>query len=498
MATFTKRSSPQSASRSKRFFSKKTATNPRIGMVKPEKIGKRSRLKKPQSRLLDKIDQAIEGKTITPRETHAESEAEVAEINRMITLASEKIKKLELKDQEDFLPESSLETRDAFNGVSSNEERFDVVEEQLINEQRKAMKLKHELDLLKAEFVHEKEAFEKTIAELKRELHRTTPLQDNKFFSLSKELREAVDSIEKLSSPSTPLTPELPIAQVPPQQAFSLERIAPDKPPETPKVVLREKPLPPQIPPKPQINVDDQQTSNLKDKQEMSEDDKKGITQKPPRSKKKLLLTGGAAVALLIVLSGILSYRMVAKPKVDEKLVAAYLSKGDGSVQGITTDSKSQTQQGATSPAETYAEAQAEVSFNDSIWDTYKDPTIGIMIEYPKNAVNFIKTESSVTFIRKSGYLVKVQRVETALSTEDYWNQIKATNLNYTVEKATLGSYEALRLELQDPTDYPGNRLLVKENEVLYDIWYATPSPKFTEDDIKRVQKMIGTFTIIQ
>jgi hypothetical protein len=144
-----------------------------------------------------------------------------------------------------------------------------------------------------------------------------------------------------------------------------------------------------------------------------------------------------------------------------------------------------------------YAESQADVSFAETFWDTFKDGSLGVEISYPKNSVNVVKTESSITFLRKTGYIFKIQIIETALTEKEYWKFIKASSLNYKVTETTFREKSALFLELEDISEYPGDKYLVKDGDLIYEIWYATYSDNLTDDDAKRIDIMLNSLKFI-
>src|SRR5690606_1516016 len=71
-------------------------------------------------------------------------------------------------------------------------------------------------------------------------------------------------------------------------------------------------------------------------------------------------------------------------------------------VQGVSTEAT-----GAPSPPasdQKYSESQAEISYGETRWETHKDPSFGVHLDYPVNASNLVKTDTSMTVIRKTGY----------------------------------------------------------------------------------------------
>jgi hypothetical protein len=306
---------------------------------------------------------------------------------------------------------------------------------------------------------------------------------------LSNELKDAIKAIETITETDL--------------ESIDLEAVA-----TAPTLVLPTTNEPsssaPTVKPQPQPVVNTPPTSD-KPKEVVKDTPEEEVAQAkivdPKKKKKKMLITGAAAVAVLVVLSGAFSLQMKAGSEVDDALVEEYLKQQtEGDVAGIATENPTAAGQAASTPpvqAQTqptkFDQAQADVPFEQTVWDSFKEPIFGIEMEYPINAVNIIKTDSSITFIRKNGYIFKVQKVETALELEEYWKQIKATSLNYKVTPKDFAKQKSLHLELEDITDFPGDRYLVKMGDAIFDVWYATASEKFVQDDMKRVERMLSS-----
>ncbi len=371
-----------------------------------------------------------------------------------------------------------------FNGVSDLEEQEELYTEAIDYERKKKKVIEQQVKLLEIEHQKEKRQLEQEIRNLKNELHRTTPIHDNKFFSLSKELREAIEDIEKIAAlegvdlaravvkPSEPKTAPLSanaIQQVPFQAAA----------PITPVPIPNE----PSTPPTPTVQNEEKNTAIVKPPE---------ITKKKVLPKQKMMITGAVVTVLVMLMGSALIGAVFKKPAVDQKIVDKYLSEqSNGQVQGATTGDGSQgSNQQEVDPS------QSNVSFEDSLWTEFKDSQFGVLLQYPKNAVKAVRTDSNITFIRKTGYLFKIQRIETSLTVEEYWKQIKATSLNYTSKTDKFKNKPALKLELEDMADYPGDRYLVKDGDFIYDIWYATPSNNFAKDDIQRAEKMLASLSL--
>jgi hypothetical protein len=255
------------------------------------------------------------------------------------------------------------------------------------------------------------------------------------------------------------------------------------------------------LPPPPAKSPEPSQSKNPSEpeKPKSDKDAKKSLTKK-----KKIAITSASAVTVMLVFSALISGQLFGEADVDQELVAQYLE-NSGEVAGTQSDTKppsdvvqipTSTIQDpntiVTQKGKEIADAsQTNVSFEETIWETFSDNSLGVRVKYPLNAVKLNKTESNVTFQRKDGYIFKIQRIETGLDLEEYWKQIQATSLKHASSNTTFAGKEALLLEIQETTQYPGNRYLVKLDNAIIDIWFATAGPKFEADDIKRVDEML-------
>jgi hypothetical protein len=200
------------------------------------------------------------------------------------------------------------------------------------------------------------------------------------------------------------------------------------------------------------------------------------------KKEKKLLITGAAAVMVLFV-GGLVSWRFTAAPKVDQKLVSSYLAK-TGQVQGVQT-------QAANAPGT--ANKDADLPYEQTKWEQFNDPILGVALTFPANLITKTATETSITFLRKEGYIFKVQRVKTSQTVDEYWEQIKNLGFKYTSSPAKWKNKDALLLTMEDTSDYPGNRYLIKNGDSIFEVWYAVPGGKFSNDDIKRSERMLDS-----
>jgi len=201
-----------------------------------------------------------------------------------------------------------------------------------------------------------------------------------------------------------------------------------------------------------------------------------------------------------MIISSTLISGQFRKPKVNEELVQEYMQK-NGQVQGTTDQangiSNTQTSNNQIQGSGT-DNSQKDIPIGQTVWAPFNEPMFGITLEYPQNTVKLNRSESNVTFVRKDGYIFRIQKIDTGLNLDDYWKQIKPTNMNYSVEEETFKGNKALFLQLQEITKYPGDRYLVKVGEAIFDIWYATPSQIFNKDDIERAKRMLDTLTFVK
>jgi len=377
------------------------------------------------------------------------SEPEIIQLKQLIEQTTNRLSQLEhAKATQAAEIEPEVKDPLEFNGLDSQDEEIELVQEQLKKFQRENTKLQHQLEQINTDFQKEKKHLEETIKNLKAEVHRSVPLQDTKFLSLSKELHQAVAAIEKLSTDPTDPT-NLDNSTSPSMQ--------------TPDPLPSSEPKP--STPTKSITVSSEPKKKASD-----------------TNHKKIAAAGGAA-AIILTLGGLTTYQFTKTPQVNQELVDSYIKSGQ--VQGVQSDLSPPKQQG---------DKNLDLPFDQTSWAQFDDPILGFRISYPIDLVEKLHTGSSITFLRKQGFLLKIQKSNSTSSLQDFWETQKDTGLSYDTQPTKLRSYDALHLILLDSSDYPGNRYLVKNQDSIYDIWYATQSDKFPPDDFKRVQKMLDSF----
>ena len=393
------------------------------------------------------------------------------EIGQLISRASQKISRLE-QAKAKYLPDNS---QDSFDGVNSQEEDLLLLKEQLRHTESKAKELELELEKLKENHSSEKEHLEKSIKLLKTELKVNSPLPKNKIFTFSKEIKEAVEEIKSLTSSEntqtqTVLPPTTNLPMIPETSQPSVET--------------------PQTGPEPSIetlsksdadihnNIDPQNSLNSVSKNQISK------TKKIPKRKKLMIL--GGIILVILTASGAVGISLTNKPKVNQELVNQYLQ-NTGQVQGA---------QSKAAESQNKGDKKLDVPLEATVWETYKDPIMGIQFQYPANVTEKLMSQSSITLLRKDGHLFKLQQINSSDDLKTYWESIKSIGLEYEAKETMFKNHKALFLQLKDTTEYPGDRYLIKIKDSIFDIWFATKSDAFKPEDYDRVQKIIDSLVL--
>lgn len=396
------------------------------------------------------------------------------------------------------------------------EENISLMENGLSNSLKKDEYFKKELKEIKQVFDEEKENLQKQLRSLKKEVNHVTPIRENKFFTISKQLEEVTLAMNQLIQSDDFNETNNSVPDSKNQNITQNSNIQPIN-----NAVANPTPIPNPI--SPITNNHSQNQAPESDKTEIRETNKTPIpadeikntdkSDEKPKKKRvpKAVKILGTTFFIVAIICGVIFYQFNKKTEVSQELLQQYLPKEsqeqiqNQDLEKKINESSNSSNQSITSKPETkgasdqkYAESQADVGFKDTVWDIVKDPSFGIEISYPKNTANFIKTESSITFLRKSGYIFKIQLIETALNEKEYWKSVKATSLDYKIKETTFRDYPALFLELEDTSKYPGDKYLVKKGDFIYDIWYATFSDTLSDDDAKRTDIMLNSFKFLE
>lgn len=431
-------------------------------------------------------DDYFNKKNFPSRTMKTDAEIEVQDINQFIRRSSDKIAGRE--DDQEYEENQSSFSPNEFDGISSPNEERTLLKEQIKHVERENLKLKHQLDLLKTDYETEKKHLTTTIRDLKSELHRTAPLTDNKFFTFSKDIREVANAVKSLS--------EVEVEEMPGSADNDMNFDT-----AMPPSVEFDSPLGNKS-----ANPSQNRTSRVVESPNASHssDNKTTIQTEPEKAKNittdskkaskntKKNITIATVVAILVF--GVSTVFISQKPKVNQDIVSAYLD-NTGQVQG-TSDQSAETVEPTPSLVRKEFKNN-EVSFEETQWETFRDEFLGFQVKYPGNATDLLHTGNTITFLRKEGYLFKMQRIMTEDSAEEYWEKTKTDGLEYEAEPVTIASKPGLHLILKEETEFPGNRYLIKVGDHIFDIWYLAETDKFGEDDMKRVEFMVNSMRFL-
>lgn len=200
-----------------------------------------------------------------------------------------------------------------------------------------------------------------------------------------------------------------------------------------------------------------------------------------------------AAIFILVVAGAGLAYRISNANKLREM----YTSKAQ---ETVTQTKVQQAPDGfEQNPEDKYKEAYADAAFADTIWTNYKDPDLGVVLDYPQNTSYRLKPigSNNLWFLRKNGYLLKIEKIETEQSLDQYMQGI-TSGVKYKVESANVRNRNTLHLVLEDDLPVKGNIYLVQMDQgIIYKIWYKTFAENEDPDDQQRVKKMLDTLDFI-
>lgn len=409
------------------------------------------------------------------------ADPEIQHLQKLIQEASDKIqsieeKKLEAQKAQQTEPKEEVE---AFNGVSSSEEADTIIRERLNHLQKENLKLKNQLELIHNDFKKEKQDLDKTIKTLKTELHRSAPIQENKFFSFSKELREAVKAIENISDVSIP--------------SRGTQVVLESQPPTTNMVETNSEPIKaqPKLITTSQTPPDQQPSTTTKDSQppeNPSLTPKSDDSPKPSGKEKKLLITG-VALLVVLMLGGILSFQLTARAKVNEKLVEEYLQV-QGAQSGELTQA-SKTNNGIT------PDKQLELPYEETQWEVVEEPAVGVRVRYPANLTERLHSSNGITFMRKDSYIFKFLGVPSDKTIEEYWEERKESGVKYEANQIDFKNKPTLHLTPLEELEYPIEKYITKHKDMIYEFWFAAPSQKYSEADFKRIEDMKQSVTFL-
>ncbi len=208
-------------------------------------------------------------------------------------------------------------------------------------------------------------------------------------------------------------------------------------------------------------------------------------------------LAAGAAVFLLLLGGGVLAYKI----KNAQALRELYTSKAQEAIiagnANVISDSVPD-EFSNHDPQVKYKEAYVDLPYEDTAWVNYKDPEIGISIDYPKNTSYRLKPvgSSNLWFLRKDGYLLKIEKIETEKTLDGFAAEI-SKDIQYESENMVIRGRPAVHMVLAEELPVTGNIYLSKYETGIYKIWYKTYKDDSDPDDQKRVQKMLDSLDFL-
>jgi hypothetical protein len=198
---------------------------------------------------------------------------------------------------------------------------------------------------------------------------------------------------------------------------------------------------------------------------------------------------------LVLVGSDILGCGAGYQIKNSDKLREVYTTQAKDIYSSTSNNSNKPDQFKSDDPPEVkYKEAFTDLPFESTVWSTHQDSELNLTIEYPKNTSYRLKPlgSNNLWFIRENGYLMKIDRIDTDQTLEDYVATMKS-EVSYKVEAVELNKTSAVLLTLNEELPVRGNIYLVKNGSFIEKIWFKTYLPGEEPDDEQRVQRMLDS-----
>lgn len=206
----------------------------------------------------------------------------------------------------------------------------------------------------------------------------------------------------------------------------------------------------------------------------------------------------GISFAVLTVL-GITSWQTVS-PIITRNHAEALNSQvaGISTVKSVTTNAGASAGQTDSGTNNDYKQSKAIVSFAETKWETLTDKDFGIVISYPNNATNLVRTigGNNIWFLRGEGYLMKVSRFDAAEKTIEAWwsDQQNSYTADYKIEKTTFKGIVAYHATPKTPDTFSGESYFLKKNNNIIQVW--TKSQPDGQDDSQRLNQMVESLRI--
>ncbi len=239
--------------------------------------------------------------------------------------------------------------------------------------------------------------------------------------------------------------------------------------------------------------------TKLKAEKETPDSSSKAIVSEKQAEKANLgKLAIKTTVFVVIIAGSIIGYKLNNANKLRETYIAqaknVYANNAQNSAGDTTPDEfKSK------STESKYKEAYIDMPFADTVWDNMSNPSFGIKLSYPRStSYKFQSVDgNSVIFLRKDGYLMKIEKIAFAAPLDQYITNSFKTNVGYMTEITTIKKTPAVLLTQNEQLAVNGNIYLYKpDNNTIIKIWYKTFAKDEDRDDKQRVAKMLDSIEI--
>ncbi len=203
-----------------------------------------------------------------------------------------------------------------------------------------------------------------------------------------------------------------------------------------------------------------------------------------------------AAVVVLILFAGVVAYKI----KNADQLRESYMSKAKENVSQAGKASNAPPAGFSDLPVEErYKEAYADVTYENTVWAEYNDSDLGVKLKYPQNATYRVKPigSNNLWFLRKNGYLLKIERIDTEQTLEEMAVATSA-NINYKQETLTIKDSPTIHMILQETMPVMGNIYLVKVDSSIFKVWYKTFAPGEAPDDEQRLKTLLDSLEFVR
>lgn len=169
-----------------------------------------------------------------------------------------------------------------------------------------------------------------------------------------------------------------------------------------------------------------------------------------------------------------------------------------GQVAGVSTTSpRANSDATGSDPFNDHPESRALVSFDQTAWEPYADPDLGITMRWPKNASFLLKTPGStnIWLVRFDSYMMRANIDATTNTLEQWW---QANSSFYSSDGTpTKGTFKNRPAWIVPTTGkVPGTTYIVQNSKGILQIWVESSDAAGSQDDQKRLAKLVDSLTI--